>query len=300
VAGWENGRVSGEELVQQAITHAPAVASVIAGSKVASWAGQKLLGPLFDAMGENWADHYRARNAERIAERALKRLGNEVDNGESVNPRVAAVALGQGAWCEDDLVQEYFAGVLAGSRSEGGLDDLGLTWANVIAQMDHYQLRLHYLLYSLAWKSNRDREYVNAQDNIALSKRWMFVLAHEFFQALSAGPEAEWEPFYWSALNALRSQNLLDQFALGLRETMPNAASVLGNREIPKRQLLIYQVTVRGIELYLWAHGVGPAFPGAFFAPDLELAMETDVGGCPSACLVEDLPESLEPSEGPT
>jgi len=55
----------------------------------------------------------------------------------------------EGKYCEDDLSKEYFAGVLASSRTKDGKDDRGMTNAKLVSNLSSYQIRTHYIFYTL-------------------------------------------------------------------------------------------------------------------------------------------------------
>ena len=79
----------------------------------AGWAGRKLLGPLFDEIAEDWRQRYsehRLRNLDRIGQKAQAKLGGSIDDEGEVPPRIAAVVMDSGSWCDADVMSEYFGG----------------------------------------------------------------------------------------------------------------------------------------------------------------------------------------------
>jgi hypothetical protein len=114
----------------------------------AGWAGRKLLGPLFDEIAEDWRRRYsdhRLRNLNRIGQKAQAKLGDSINDDGEVPPRIAAVVMDSGSWCDAEVMSEYFAGILAASRGPDVADDRGVAWANLVANLATYDVYLHYL-----------------------------------------------------------------------------------------------------------------------------------------------------------
>ncbi len=108
------------------------------------------LGPSIKAVGNafgSWTD-YRMKNLLRIGEKVSERRATQadLDGGapRSVHPRLAAQMIEAGSWIDDDLHQEYFAGLIAGETS--GSDD-GLFYTRVVSELTASQVKLHFLIY---------------------------------------------------------------------------------------------------------------------------------------------------------
>jgi len=89
----------------------------------------KLLGQTADYIGgeiKNLVEKCNV-NIGDIFIKAYRKLGTRVEEPGTVNPRVLKSVFDEGRFCEDDLVKEYFAGVLASSRTSDGKDDRGVT-----------------------------------------------------------------------------------------------------------------------------------------------------------------------------
>lgn len=112
---------------------------------------EKLLGPTADYVGgglKNWTEK-RVHNVQRIFRKAADRLGPKLDEPGGVPPRVLKGILDDGSFCDDELCAEYFGGVLASSRSAVPRDDRGLTFLSVVSNLSAYQVRSHYVFYTL-------------------------------------------------------------------------------------------------------------------------------------------------------
>ncbi|MDH4285565.1 MAG: hypothetical protein OEV35_09640 [Gallionellaceae bacterium] len=110
----------------------------------------KLLGPTADYLGEGLRDFTkrRAENVARIFQKASEKLGDRIESPGEVPPRVLKTVINEGSFCDDDLVADYFGGVLASSRTEQGRDDRGARIAKLLDGLSTYQIRAHYLIYA--------------------------------------------------------------------------------------------------------------------------------------------------------
>ncbi|WP_154793418.1 hypothetical protein [Occultella kanbiaonis] len=110
--------------------------------------GKQVLGPTIQQFGKDLEAVYsawRAENFKRILERAARRKPSG-DSG--VHPRVAHEVLDAGSWVNDDVQQEYLAGLLNSARSPDGQDDGMAYLARIAANMTALQTRVHNAIYS--------------------------------------------------------------------------------------------------------------------------------------------------------
>ena len=123
----------------------------------AAWAGKKILGPTLDAIGDDLASCYEF-GIKRILASAYRKI-DDVDDGKAANLRVTHDILRNGAFSTDEIVLEYFGGLLASSRSEGGWKDDVTPFADVVKSLSSSQLKLHYnIYYALEQLALRDPE----------------------------------------------------------------------------------------------------------------------------------------------
>ena len=114
---------------------------VVAGA----WVGKKVLGPTLDAIGDDLKKLY-AAGRDRIIERAAAKV-DDLDDGRRANLRVARDVLWNGAFSESAVCVEYYAGLLAASRSVDGLDDEAAPFVDAVKSLASRQLKLHYGIY---------------------------------------------------------------------------------------------------------------------------------------------------------
>ena len=110
-----------------------------------AWAAKKVLGPTLDALGEDLKTLYRDRST-RIINRAVNKI-DDPEDGKCANLRIVRDVLWNGAYSESEVFTEYYAGVLAASRSKDGLDDGMAPFVDAVKSLSTSQLKLHYDIY---------------------------------------------------------------------------------------------------------------------------------------------------------
>ena len=120
----------------------PVTAGVVTAS---AWVVKKLLGPTLDAIGNDFQRVYTVR-CGRIISRAVDKI-DDLDDGKHANLRVAREVLWNGAFSESEVCTEYYAGLLAASRSADGLDDEVVPFVDMVKSLASRQLKLHYSIY---------------------------------------------------------------------------------------------------------------------------------------------------------
>jgi hypothetical protein len=231
----------------------------------------KLLGPSADYLGrelQTWTER-RVTNVDRIFARFVEALGPRIDDPGSVHPKVLKEILDDGSFAEDDLSAAYFGGVLASSRSGVERDDRGASFARMVAGLSTYQLRAHYFFY-LGF-----RRVLKGRD-IYSRKEWTwrhlemfvpmgtYVGLMEFVESETSGYGIT--SLLTHSLDGLQSRGLIHSgWLAGPRE------GLLTNwPQVPGDGILVAPTSL-GVELFLWAHGVGQLLATSFFDPDQEL-----------------------------
>lgn len=117
---------------------------------VGGYVGAKLFGGALATMGDDINKLY-VKGRDKIVEIATKKVENP-DDGKQVNIRAARDVLWSGTVTEDEVCAEYFGGMLAAARSEGGKDDGVVHYVDTVKAMSARQLELHYIIYK-SWHS---------------------------------------------------------------------------------------------------------------------------------------------------
>ncbi len=111
----------------------------------------KLLGPTADYLGGGIKSYTQkaAENLGQIFSNAQRKLGEKIEQPGQVPPKVLKGILEEGSFCEDKVAAEYFGGVLASSRGDNDRDDRGAAINAMIGRLSTYQIRSHYIFYSV-------------------------------------------------------------------------------------------------------------------------------------------------------
>jgi len=211
----------------------------------------KLLGPTADYIGEGVKElaQKSTQNVKNIFSIALKKLGNGISIDGAVPPKVLKGILSEGAFCDDPLAAEYFGGVLASSRSGVSRDDRGATLIGLISRLSTYQIRYHYILYhflKLVFNGSTENPGV-AEGRI---QRELFIPEEALFLAMDFAKGEMANNIIAHTLFGLAREMLIeDNFQTGSRDILQK-----NFRQAPGPGL-IFQPSVLGIELFLWAYG---------------------------------------------
>lgn len=201
---------------------------------------QKLLGPTAEYLGEGLRDltQKRIMNIRRIFEKATTKLGADFDKHGVVPPRVLWGVISEGSFCEDELETDYFSGVLASSRMPEGRENRGATYVKMITRLSNYEIRAHYIFYTVIRKLYAEKYHTFTQDLRSRMRTLIptepFVRAmdlDEYQQARDAGVISQ-------CIWGLARENLIENFSYDERN-------------------ITFSPTVIGAHLYLWAQGKG-------------------------------------------
>jgi hypothetical protein len=227
---------------------------------------EKVLGPTAAYLGEGLRDftQKRAQAIGRIFKSAHDKLGSKVNTPGEVPPKVLRVVVNEGSYASDPLEVEYFGGILASARTEGGRDDRCARLAKAVDGLSTYQLRTHYLIYAtvralFATRSlpfNMDgrpkmRIFVSIEDYAASmafdqreAKQLGQILSHVFF--------------------GLHADNLIEgMWQYGPKDHMAKHWAAAPSDGI------ICQPSALGAELFLAAHGCADQPLEHIFSPGL-------------------------------
>lgn len=123
----------------------------LAGLYVSKEIMNKLLGPTADYIGEEMKGLVEKCNInlDNIFSKSVKKVGKDIDDGGVVNPRVLKGVVDEGRFCEEELVAEYFSGVLATARGDKVRDDREISTLAIVKNLSYYQIRFHYMCYMM-------------------------------------------------------------------------------------------------------------------------------------------------------
>jgi hypothetical protein len=213
---------------------------------------QKILGPTADWIGQGlltWTQD-RVENLKHIFANAETKLGDAINDEGSVPPRVLGLILDQGSYASDPVATEYFGGILASSRSGVSRDDRGATMAALVTRLSFYQLRTHYIIYSVAHNLFRGRDIL-VGFNASRQANAILIPHLQYMRAMKFEKGEDFEVLVAHALNGLEKEGLIDLFITG-DET---ALAQVGIPNVPGPAFACV-TSALGAELYLWAHGL--------------------------------------------
>jgi hypothetical protein len=213
----------------------------------------RVLGPTADYLGEGiktWTQD-RVRNVRNIFENAAEKLGSELDEEGAVPPRVLAGILTDGSYCDDPVATDYLGGVLASSRTGFKRDDRAASLVALISRMSTYEIRAHYVLYTAARQRLRGQSiYLRMPEQRRFAGR-IFVPWSVYDPAMdfTSGEPA-------NAITVHVMYGLSQEDLIGSEWVMGDVEALTSVSRFPTPgEGLVFEVTVPGMELYLWAQG---------------------------------------------
>lgn len=251
----------------------PEEIELLAASAVAAPLLNKLLGPTADYLGGGMKAiaEKAAGNVNAVLNKSLRRLGDGVDDPGGVPPKVLKSVWDEAQLAEDELTQDYLAGVLASSRSENGRDDRAAAHARLVGDLSTYALRTHYLLYAGA-----QRLYVGRDEDEArlgrFSLGWLFVDFDQYRagMAFSERERAEFYPILNDTMHTLLGRGLVEDFSFGDSEHLRTRVAA----EFPADGGLVFMLSQFGVLLLAVACGIRSDVAEAWVGSPTAFAME--------------------------
>lgn len=241
--------------------------SAIGGAKLV----EKLLGPTADYVGtglRGWAEK-RVQNAGRIFAKAAEKLGNKIDEVGSVSPRVLKEVLDEGSYCDDELMAEYFGGVLASSRTGVSRDDRATSYLKLTSELSVYHVRLHYVMYTV-WRRLFVGTSLRPTFSDDLEKMWLFSPKTFLMQAMDFSTEEPAGDILMQCATTLQRLDLMKHAHWGTPEHV-NPLNKLSQWGEVREWGMTFAPTQFGIDYWLWAIGLGTVNRFAFLSKDLVL-----------------------------
>lgn len=215
----------------------------------------KLLGPTAEYLGGELKEftQKRVENVVKIFSKAEEKLGDSINSSGTVPPKVLKTIINEGSYCDDELAIEYFGGILASSRTELGRDDRGARVARILDTMSTYQIRTHYIVYSLIKElfSKSGFEY-NMDDR---PKMQIFIPWGSYINSMQFSNKEldQLIPIVNHSFFGLASDNLIQTFQYGPKDHLQKHC----NCDIPSQGGIIVSPSAFGAELFLWGYGQG-------------------------------------------
>jgi hypothetical protein len=244
------------------------VGTVIAAG---AYAASKVLGPTYDHYGKELKELIARRqtNVGRIFLKAEKMLGDRINEDGAVHPKVLKEILDDGSYAEDELAADYFGGVLASSRTGVARDDRGASFAKMVGRLSVYQLRCHYIIYRAIKEQFDGREFTPSlprhRKNMAI-----YISFPPLINAMELGGDEPFNPILSHVLFGMSRESLIEDTSqygteASLKEEWPDAPNAGA----------LFTPSALGIELFMWAHGLGHVEISDYLNPDV--SFESDI-----------------------
>ena len=226
---------------------------------------EKLLGPTADYLGSGLKDftQKRVEAVGRIFASAQGKLGAKADTPGEVPPKVLKSVINEGSYASDPLAVEYFGGILASARTEGGRDDRSARLAKIVDSLSTYQLRAHFLIYATVRRLFTGKNLLFNMDG---RPKMQFFVSFDGFASSMAFDARELQQF-GQLLNhilfGLHGDNLIEgQFQYGNKEHMIKLFAAAPDGGI------VCQPSALGGELFLSAFGMADRHLDEIFSDD--------------------------------
>ncbi|WP_119967558.1 hypothetical protein [Simplicispira lacusdiani] len=241
---------------------------------------EKLLGPTADYLGSGLKDftQKRAEAVGRIFVSAQGKLGAKADTPGEVPPKVLKNVINEGSYASDPLAVEYFGGILASARTEGGRDDRSARLAKIVDSLSTYQLRAHFLIYATVRRLFIGK---NLPFNMEGRPKMQFFVSLDDF-ANSMVFDANEKKQFVQLLNhiffGLHGENLIEgHFQYGDKEAMVKVFAAAPDGGI------VCQPSALGAELFLSAFGMADKHLDEIFLADFPELPDGVPNGFPEA-----------------
>ncbi len=231
---------------------------------------EKVLGPTLDDFGEDlrkWTAR-RKENFARILENTRKKLGSKTETYGQVNSKVLKGILSEGTFCDDELMAEYFGGVLASSCSEVSRDDRGASFVALIGRLTTYQVRAHYIFYKTLKTLFDGTTDVSVISSKYRNKLEVFIENNSLNSAMEFSEKENVSVILPSVMSGLARENLIER-----------DFEVIGGEKTTRcgGNGIVFCPTDLGTELFLWGHGKSDLPVTEFLKPEQEFLFETNI-----------------------
>ena len=250
---------------------------VVGGAAVNKDLLMKLLGPTADYIGEGIKNNFQNKcdNINRIFNHSIKLLGNGIETEGGVNPRILKHILSEGSFCDDELTSEYFGGVLASSRTNESKDDRGLTYLAVVSNMSTYQIKTHYIFYSIIAELFKGQN-LSCSIRADSDKMQVFLPWDVYSESMGIG-ENDWILLTHSMIGLARL-DLITDYSTGSKDIISTRYPEANSNG------MLFTPTPFGAELYLWAHGYSNIPANYFLDTDFQI-VKSDLLSIPDGAI---------------
>lgn len=257
-------------IIQEILTSGGGIAVILSNKELLN----KLLGPSADYLGdynkrflENILEK-QPKNLANIIVKAYKKLGARAEEQGGVEPRIIKAIIEDGVFIEEDVVAEYYSGILASSRSEDGKNDSGLPYLKLLQSMSAFDMMLHSLLYKTVLAEFKELGFQidNPEDR---NKMKIFIPYNELYIQIHKNFRNIDESIIYDKIG--------DSMFRFSQHAIIKQIWYLANKETIARETknkvnqtgLIFYPTAIGTSLAMWGYGNGHLSNNLFFQCEL-------------------------------
>jgi hypothetical protein len=170
-------------------------------------AGSKILEPTTEAIGKQLKE-----NLSKIAQKCRAKIERHRISGDlTPNNRLLKEISNEGAFCDDELMTEYFGGVLASSLAAVSRDDRAFSFASLIGRLTTYQIRSHFIFYNTVKKLFDGRLDLNILVSKQRNKWETFIPNESYYSAMEFGAAENPLVIIPSVMSGLARENLIEK-----------------------------------------------------------------------------------------
>lgn len=176
----------------------------------------KFLGPAAEYLGnelKEWSEK-RLRNLNSIFVKAINQTELSENDDRKISPRVLKEVISEGSVQEDNIAQEYYAGILASARTNIERDDRAAITMKLISQLTTYQILGHYITYHAVRKvyAGEDYSFTRKKDR---DKMHTFIDWNDFYEMIGFNQFENPEILIPHIFFGLRKYELIEDFSYG-------------------------------------------------------------------------------------
>ena len=207
----------------------------------------KLLGPSADYLGQEAQGLVKKCNfnVNRVFSNAWKKLGKKVEEPGEVNPRVLKEVYSEARFCEEDVLVDYYGGILASARNGDGKDDWAIPLLSKLKTLSSYQVAFHFFAYRAVYEMFRGSSLKMGTQQ---SEMKVFIPWHSFNKIVAAKSDTPLSIVH--AATGLDSSGLIRLVCYGDADFLKGATGKM----LPGYGVIV-SPTLTGAELFLRSLG---------------------------------------------
>lgn len=223
----------------------------------------KFLGPSAEFYGYELknCNELLVKKIKEIFQKSIKKIGLLIDKPYKIPYKVIKEVITNADAIEDELLIEYYSGLLASSRTENRRNDMAMSLLVLLKGLSTYTIRSHYIFYKICYLI-----FHGAKGNIEMrtesEKFKIFIPFEVYFHAMDLSEENP-SKIFSHCINSLAQHDLIEMnYSAGPK--------LLLSKNYPSIDFetdgIIVAPSPKGIELFLSVYGHGNNLIEDFFS----------------------------------